>query len=162
MNCGKLYFNRIKVHYKQQVLFDHREQLIAAVLKKRAAFARAHQIVVALMEPHIDEKDFLDMLAQIGPENYADIVEERHINKLCGYPPCDVAVENVPTKKYQICGIKNKVYDITERKKFCSGHCFKASEYIKSQVPTSPLWLRDKEPNPNFKILPRENLIRTE
>ncbi|KAM8717660.1 hypothetical protein ACLKA7_004369 [Drosophila subpalustris] len=131
-----------------------REQLIAAVVKKRAALARAHQIVVALLEPHIEEQTFLAMLTEIDPHNYADIVDERHINKLCGYPLCAVAVEKVPTKQYQICGVKNKVYDLTERKKFCSGHCFKASEYIKSQIPTSPLWLRDREKRPNFKLLP--------
>ncbi|EDW12511.1 putative RNA polymerase II subunit B1 CTD phosphatase RPAP2 homolog [Drosophila mojavensis] len=135
-----------------------REQLIAAVVKKRAALARAHQIVVTLLEQQVDEQTFLSLLTQIGPENYADVVEERHINKLCGYPLCDVAVEKVPTKQYQICAIRNKVYDITERKKFCSGYCFKASEYIKSQVPTSPLWLRDTEKKPDFKLLPRENL----
>ncbi|XP_060655445.1 putative RNA polymerase II subunit B1 CTD phosphatase RPAP2 homolog [Drosophila nasuta] len=134
-----------------------REQLIAAVIKKRAALARAHQIVVTLLEPQIEEAAFIDMLAEIGPENYADVVEERHINKLCGYPLCAVAVEKVTTKKYQICGIKNKVYDLTERKKFCSGQCFKASEYIKSQIPTSPLWLRDKEQRPNFKLFPIKN-----
>ncbi|KAH8412121.1 hypothetical protein KR222_011875, partial [Zaprionus bogoriensis] len=132
----------------------YREQLIAAVLKKRAALARAQQIVVALLEPHNEEQAFLAMLTEIGPHNYVDIVDERHINKLCGYPLCDVAVENVPAKKYQICASKNKVYDLTERKKFCSGQCFKASEYIKSQVPTSPLWLRNKEPKPSFKLLP--------
>ncbi|KAH8263182.1 hypothetical protein KR044_005518 [Drosophila immigrans] len=130
------------------------EQLIAAVIKKRAALSRAQQIVVTLLEPLIEEEAFVDMLAEIGPHNYADVVDERHINKLCGYPLCDVPVEKVPTKKYQICGIKNKVYDLSERKKFCSGQCFKASEYLKSQVPTSPLWLRDKEQRPNFKLLP--------
>ncbi|EDW64593.1 putative RNA polymerase II subunit B1 CTD phosphatase RPAP2 homolog [Drosophila virilis] len=136
-----------------------REQLIAAVVKKRAAVARAHQVVVTLLEPHIEEQTFLDLLTEIGPDNYADIVEERHINKLCGYPLCDVVVEKVPVKQYQICVAKNKVYDITERKKFCSGYCFKASEYIKSQVPTSPLWLRDKEPKPNFRLMRREKEI---
>ncbi|KAH8377481.1 hypothetical protein KR093_005683, partial [Drosophila rubida] len=130
-----------------------REQLIAALVKKRTAFARAHQIVVTLLEPHIEAEAFIKMLAEIGPQNYADVIDERHINKLCGYPLCSVPVENVPTKKYQICGIKNKVYDLTERKKFCSGECFKASEYIKAQIPTSPLWLRDKEQKPDLKLL---------
>ncbi|ALC38324.1 CG34183, partial [Drosophila busckii] len=128
------------------------EQLIAAVLKKRKALARAQEIVVTLMEPHIEESAFLAMLCEIGPENYNDIVDERHINKLCGYPLCSATVIKVPTKQYQICAAKNKVYDITERKKFCSGHCFKASEFIKSQIPTSPLWLRDKEPTPHLKL----------
>ncbi|KAI8043117.1 hypothetical protein M5D96_004443, partial [Drosophila gunungcola] len=96
-----------------------RQQLIAAVVKKRAAIARAHQIVVRLLEPGIPEPEFLSM------------------------------------QKYTISASKNKVYDLTERKKFCSGYCFKASEYIKSQVPTSPLWLRDRETRPSFQLLPR-------
>lgn len=32
-------------------------------------------------------------LTEIGPHNYVDIVDERHINKLCGYPLCNVVVE---------------------------------------------------------------------
>ena len=37
-----------------------------------------------------------------------------------------------------------QVYDITERKNFCSNSCFKRSNFLKSQVSTSPLWLREK------------------
>ncbi|EDW75447.1 uncharacterized protein Dwil_GK23863 [Drosophila willistoni] len=130
-----------------------REQLIAAVLKKRKALARAQEIVVRLIEPNIQQDEFLSLLSEIDPHNYADIVEERSINKLCGYPLCSTALENVLSQKYKICGRQNKVYDITERKKFCSGHCFQASEYIKSQVPVSPLWLRDKEMKTKFQLL---------
>ncbi|XP_070072181.1 putative RNA polymerase II subunit B1 CTD phosphatase RPAP2 homolog [Drosophila takahashii] len=132
-----------------------RQQLIAAVVKKRAAIARAHEIVVRLLEPGIPEPEFLSLLWEIGPPNYSDIVDEREINKLCGYPLCSNALENIPKQKYTICASKNKVYDLTERKKFCSGYCFKASEYIKSQVPTSPLWLRDRETKVSFQLLPR-------
>nr|XP_044250836.1 putative RNA polymerase II subunit B1 CTD phosphatase RPAP2 homolog [Drosophila takahashii] len=132
-----------------------RQQLIAAVVKKRAAIARAHEIVVRLLEPGIPETEFLSLLWEIGPPNYSDIVDEREINKLCGYPLCSKTLENIPKQKYTICASKNKVYDLTERKKFCCGYCFKASEYIKSQVPTSPLWLRDRETKVSFQLLPR-------
>ncbi|XP_016976830.2 putative RNA polymerase II subunit B1 CTD phosphatase RPAP2 homolog [Drosophila rhopaloa] len=132
-----------------------RQQLIAAVVKKRAAIARAQEIVVRLMEPGIPEPEFLSLLWEIGPPNYSDIVDERDINKLCGYPLCSNVLENIPKQKYTICASKNKVYDLTERKKFCSGYCFKASEYIKAQVPTSPLWLRDRETRPSFHLLAR-------
>ncbi|KAH8353490.1 hypothetical protein KR084_011356, partial [Drosophila pseudotakahashii] len=132
-----------------------RQQLIAAVVKKRAAIARAHEIVVRLLEPGIPEPEFLSLLWEIGPPNYSDIVDERDINKLCGYPLCSNTLENIPKQKYTICASKNKVYDLTERKKFCSGYCFKASEYIKSQVPTTPLWLRDRETKASFQLLPR-------
>ncbi|XP_030376872.1 putative RNA polymerase II subunit B1 CTD phosphatase RPAP2 homolog isoform X2 [Scaptodrosophila lebanonensis] len=130
-----------------------RDQLIAAVLKKRAAIARAQQIVVSLLEPGISDETFLD-LSEIGPHNYADVIDERHVYKLCGYPLCSTVLEKIPAQKYQICAIRNKVYDLTERKKYCSGYCFRASEYIKTQIPSTPLWLRDEEPKPNFKLLP--------
>ncbi|KAH8412474.1 hypothetical protein KR009_002455, partial [Drosophila setifemur] len=133
-----------------------RQQLIAAVVKKRAAIARAHEIVVKLLEPGIPEPDFLSLLWEIDPPNYADIVDEREINQICGYPVCSNALQNVPKQKYSISVSKNKVFDLTERKKFCSGYCFKASEYIKGQVPTSPLWLRDRDVRPTFQILPRD------
>ena len=38
-----------------------------------------------------------------------------------------------------------QVYDITERKNFCSDDCYKKSNFLKSQLATSPLWLREKE-----------------
>ncbi|XP_049784269.1 putative RNA polymerase II subunit B1 CTD phosphatase RPAP2 isoform X2 [Schistocerca cancellata] len=36
---------------------------------------------------------------------------------------------------------------------FCSNHCYKAAKYLKDQLLTSPLWLRDKEEIPQFKLL---------
>lgn len=54
------------------------------------------------------------------------------------------------------------MYDITERKKFCSNSCFKSSNYLKEQLLTSPLWLRDQEIVPNIKLLPHVQQIETE
>ncbi|XP_017153456.1 putative RNA polymerase II subunit B1 CTD phosphatase RPAP2 homolog [Drosophila miranda] len=133
-----------------------RQQLIAAVVKKRAAIARAQEVVVRLLEPDVAELEFLAMLWEIAPNHYTDIVDEREISRYCGYPLCSNVLQNVPNQKYQISASQNKVYDITERKKFCSGYCFRASEYIKAQVPTSPLWLRDRELRPSFQLLPRD------
>lgn len=48
------------------------------------------------------------------------------------------------------------MYDITERKKFCSNSCFKSSNYLKEQLLTSPLWLRDQELLPEIKLLPHK------
>ena len=38
-----------------------------------------------------------------------------------------------------------QVYDITERKNFCSNDCCKRSNFLKEQVATSPLWLRERD-----------------
>jgi len=60
VNYNKYIFN--KVQFKCQVI--SRQQLIAAVVKKRAAIARAHEIVVRLLEPGIPEPEFLSLVKQ--------------------------------------------------------------------------------------------------
>lgn len=62
-------------------------------------------------------------------------------------------IYSIPKKQFHISTVSNKVYDITERKNFCSSDCFKASNYLKVQLLTSPLWLRDVEDIPEFKLL---------
>lgn len=63
---------------------------------------------------------------------------------------------SIPAKQYHISRATNKVYDITERKKFCSNSCFKSSNYLKEQLLTSPLWLRDQEALPEIRLLPHK------
>lgn len=65
-------------------------------------------------------------------------------------------ISSVPAKQYHISTVANKVYDITDRKKFCSNLCFKSSNYLKEQLLTSPLWLRDQEVLPVIKLLPHK------
>ena len=99
--------------------------------------------------------------------HYQDATEERAVSGLCGYPLCDASIDAAArdkTQKYHISMKDNKVsfeilkqhvclitdtmvfqvYDITERKNFCSNFCFKRSNFLKAQVSTSPLWLREK------------------
>uniref|UniRef100_A0A1B0BJG9 RNA polymerase II subunit B1 CTD phosphatase RPAP2 homolog n=1 Tax=Glossina palpalis gambiensis TaxID=67801 RepID=A0A1B0BJG9_9MUSC len=144
-----------------------KEKLLQAVRIKKQCNARAQLIVESLLERYVSEDDFLRKvsheliifnqpnlnLPEINQCHYNDVVDERHILHLCSYPLCGEIIETVPQQQYQISTLTNKVYDITDRKKFCSPHCFKASEYIKSQMLTSPLWLRHQEIIPAFKVL---------
>ncbi|MEJ1287096.1 RNA polymerase II associated protein 2 [Cricetulus griseus] len=52
----------------------------------------------------------------ITPAHYSDVVDERSIIKLCGYPLCQKKLGVIPKQKYRISTKTNKVYDITERK----------------------------------------------
>uniref|UniRef100_A0A1B0A503 RNA polymerase II subunit B1 CTD phosphatase RPAP2 homolog n=1 Tax=Glossina pallidipes TaxID=7398 RepID=A0A1B0A503_GLOPL len=130
-----------------------KEKLLQAVRIKKQCNARAQLIVESLLERNISEDDFLRKLPEINQCHYNDVVDERHILHLCSYPLCGEIIEIIPKQQYQISTMTNKVYDITDRKKFCSPQCFKASEYIKSQMLTSPLWLRHQEIIPVFKVL---------
>lgn len=86
-----------------------------------------------------------------------DVIEERAIIKLCGYVLCSAALTTVIDQRYHISMKKNKVYDVTRRKNFCSSRCYGACNYLLEQMFTSPLWLRDKEEIPVFKILPEKD-----
>uniref|UniRef100_A0A182WHD5 RNA polymerase II subunit B1 CTD phosphatase RPAP2 homolog n=1 Tax=Anopheles minimus TaxID=112268 RepID=A0A182WHD5_9DIPT len=139
-----------------------KEQLQKALRKKKECNDKAQRTVETLIEPGRTEEELLTLLKDINQCHMEDIIEERAIGKLCGYPLCDNALTNIPKQKYVISASKNKVYDITERKNFCSGDCYKASNFIKQQMLTSPLWLRDQEDIPNFRLLNGRQLIYRE
>lgn len=67
----------------------------------------------------------------------------------------------MPHKQYHISRTTNTIYDITERKKYCTTNCFRSSNYIKEQLFTSPLWLREHEEIPEFKLMPSEKTLDT-
>lgn len=67
-------------------------------------------------------------------------------------------LSNIPKQQFVIASSQNKVYDITERKKFCSNKCFKASLYLKEQILSTPLWVRKEDDIlPEFKLLSFDN-----
>lgn len=111
-------------------------------------------------------------MRDINQCHFEDIIQERAISLNCGYPLCPKQLDKygtklsilnpnlitlilgrIPSQKYAISLASKKVFDITERKNFCSGQCYKASNYIKNQMLTSPLWLRDQEDIPEFRLL---------
>lgn len=129
------------------------EDLQAALVKKRECEARALKIVERLIENPVPAQWFIYSLKYLSLNHLEDIIEERSIVKQCGYPICNGVIKMSPKQQYAISTKSNKVYDITERKKFCTDKCYKASIFVKEQMLRSPLWLRDKEVIPEFKLL---------
>ncbi|KAJ8877865.1 hypothetical protein PR048_022324 [Dryococelus australis] len=113
-------------------------------------------------------------LQYICESHFQDVVEERALTKLCGYPLCQGQLPPAPSQQFRISTRLNKVYDITDRKvrpimvvtniarftcmlwlqNFCSNRCYAAAKFLKQQLLMSPLWLRDKEEVPVFTLLP--------
>jgi len=81
-----------------------------------------------------------------------DVIEERTIIKLCGYVLCSKPLNVIVRQQYHISTRSNRIYDISQRKKFCSSSCYVASNHLLAQILDTPLWLRDKEVIPVFKI----------
>ncbi|KAB1274899.1 putative RNA polymerase II subunit B1 CTD phosphatase RPAP2, partial [Camelus dromedarius] len=123
----------------------------AAVRKKIEFERKALHIVEQLLEENITEEFLRECGKHITPAHYSDVVAERSIIKLCGYPLCRKKLENVPKQKYKISTKTNKVYDITERKvlySFCT-----ASKFFEAQIPKTPVWVREEERDPDFQLL---------
>ncbi|XP_076838138.1 putative RNA polymerase II subunit B1 CTD phosphatase rpap2 [Brachyhypopomus gauderio] len=134
-----------------------REVLKETLREKLELERRALQVVERLLDDNVTEDFLIDCAQLITPANYRDTVEERSIVKLCGYPICPNKLICVPTQQYKISTRTNKVYDITERKCFCSNSCYKASKFFEVQISKSPLWLRKEERPADVKLMKKED-----
>lgn len=124
---------------------EKKKLLEAKIRKQVACEEKAFRVVERLIENPISEEFLLDACQFIAPHHYEDIVEERAITKTCGYPVCSKPLTNILKQKYHISTRDNKVYDITERKNYCSNQCYKASKHLQLQISTTPLWTRKDE-----------------
>ncbi|KAG8511073.1 putative RNA polymerase II subunit B1 CTD phosphatase RPAP2, partial [Galemys pyrenaicus] len=126
---------------------------LEAAARKVEFERKALHIVEQLLEENITEEFLRECGKFITPAHYSDVVDERSIIKLCGYPLCQKKLGIIPKQKYKISTKTNKVYDITERKCFCSNFCYKASKFFEAQIPKTPVWVREDERHPDFQLL---------
>ena len=137
-----------KVKNKKVKISDEekREKIRDALMKKKSFEEKALKIVEEMLETGLSEEFLLNSANFLNQEFYKDAVEERSLTGLCGYPLCDNKRPTYKSKgKYHISLKDKKVYDLEERKYFCSNDCFKASNFYRNQLETSPLWLRETE-----------------
>ncbi|XP_037132041.1 putative RNA polymerase II subunit B1 CTD phosphatase rpap2 [Syngnathus acus] len=130
-----------------------RREAIRETLRERLELEkRALQVVERLLEDSVSDDFLLDCAKFITSANYKDAVEERFITKLCGYPLCSNKLNKIPKQQFKISTQTNKVYDITERKCFCSNFCYRASKEFELQISKTPLWLRQDEGLAEIKL----------
>ncbi|XP_033731935.1 putative RNA polymerase II subunit B1 CTD phosphatase RPAP2 isoform X2 [Pecten maximus] len=132
---------------------ERRKKVEHDLRRRQECEKRAFHIVEKMLDGPVAETSLLQDALHICPNHYDDIIEERAIAKLCGYPICQNPLGQIPKQKYHISTRSNKVYDITARKNFCSNQCFTASQYFRRQLLTAPLWTREHMPNKGFKLL---------
>ncbi|KAF5273308.1 hypothetical protein FQR65_LT04730 [Abscondita terminalis] len=131
-----------------------KDRILLTLQKKKECETRAMKTLEFLIEGKIRAEVFFRCINHLNRSYYADVVEERSITRLCGYCMCGKKIPTMPAKQYAIDSKHNKVYDVTNRKKFCSDYCYKASNHIEKQIDDSPLWLRDSHDFPKYTLLP--------
>ena len=124
-----------------------RAQLEATVRAKVSCDKAAYDVQWLLLEPAVPEAA-LDAAAEVlQPEHYEDIVVERALDGLCGFPCCgEVAPARGQGRKIHVSLSDKKVYDISGLHNFCGRACAQRSQaYLQRLQPVS-LFLRTGDP----------------
>jgi hypothetical protein len=89
-----------------------------------------YKMQLSLLDGIKDERQLFAAGSLMSQSDYQDIVAERSIAKVCGYPLCRIFLpsERPHKGKYRIELKEHKVYDLTETYKYCSTSCMVNSQ----------------------------------
>jgi len=121
-----------------------RAETEAGIRAKVACEKAAYEVQWSLLEPGVTAEELNVAARVLQPHHYEDVVTERAIDGLCGYPPCSKAA---PRKgqgpKLHVSIDDRKVYDISSLHCFCDRECARRSHEYISTLSTTSLFLRE-------------------
>ncbi|KAJ0232364.1 putative RNA polymerase II subunit B1 CTD phosphatase RPAP2 [Hirschfeldia incana] len=89
-----------------------------------------HKIQLALLNGAATSQNHIFSAGKLmSQSDYEDVVTERTIAKLCGYPLCRSSLPSDVSRrgKYRVSLKEHRVYDVRETRKFCSSECLVSS-----------------------------------
>uniref|UniRef100_A0A914VLM8 RNA polymerase II subunit B1 CTD phosphatase RPAP2 homolog n=1 Tax=Plectus sambesii TaxID=2011161 RepID=A0A914VLM8_9BILA len=105
-----------------------------------------YDTIIALSDP-ISNDVLQSKLHLLDVQSWHEVVEERYLGRLCGFPTCSKKVHVELKQKYKINRQSKKVYDSSaEELKFCSKECLAKHQYVLTLVESQPLWLTGDRP----------------
>lgn len=142
---------------KSPISEERRAEIETKIRHRVTLEKKAFELVKHLaITDSVTEEELVDIGRNISRQQYLDVTEERSIEKLCGYPLCSEPLKDIIRQKYKISLVNKTVYDLTERKKFCSNQCYEASKHFQSQISETPAWLREAETSVKITVLHRD------
>ncbi|KAI5079768.1 hypothetical protein GOP47_0005247 [Adiantum capillus-veneris] len=109
-----------------------------AMAKSVAAVkSSVYSVQLCLLDGISDEDKLRAAGKVLTHSEYTDVVTERSIVDMCGYPLCANSLpSNFPHKgRYRIALREHKVYDLQETRLFCSSDCLVASKTFAASLP---------------------------
>lgn len=99
--------------------------------------------VESMLKPDIHTDDLRLGENFICQSDYDNVVQERFILKLCGYPLCPNKLTKEWKQKYHVSLRDKRIYDVEVRKLYCSVRCMDVStQYRENNLPEQPIWMR--------------------
>lgn len=101
-----------------------------------------------------DVRILKDALALFQPSDYDSLIEERNINRLCGYALCPRPNKLQPTSATRvIVRDRGKVVNRSTLEQWCSDGCGKRALYLKVQLHEEPAWEGGRKGRVNITLL---------
>jgi hypothetical protein len=127
---------------KKTMTTEERAELEKKIRAKVACEKAAYDVQWKLLDP-VSEAALTAAAAVLQPHHYEDVVTERAIDGLCGFPLCsEVAPARGQGRKIHVSLSSHKAYDISGLHNFCGRACAaRSKQYMESLQPTS-LFLR--------------------
>ncbi|KAH7703893.1 Protein R08D7.2 [Aphelenchoides avenae] len=118
-------------------LEEEKARLVLEAKRRRMVF----EAICALSDP-VSEDVMRKHLDVLDVNSWAEVVEERYLGKLCGFPTCSNSLASKSAQKYRIDRKNKKIFEVcAEYQKFCSTRCFDCSAVVSSQLSELPIWL---------------------
>lgn len=128
---------------KEPMTPEEKARMEARIRAKVACDKAAYDVQMLLIEPGISDEALKCAAEVLQPHHYNDIVEERALDGLCGFPSCSaVAPAKGQGKKLHISLSAHKVYDISTLHNFCGRECAAHSRRYAETLQSTSLFLR--------------------
>lgn len=125
------------------------------VLKILECRRRIVDFVESMLEPGIELDQLRAGEGLICQADFNDIVQERYILRLCGYPLCSNKLTKEWRQRYHLSVKDKRIYDVEVRKLYCSVNCMDRSiKYRDENLPQQPIWMRLEGYDINVHIPP--------
>eukprot|EP01041_Mallomonas_annulata_P000085 gene85-107_t len=105
----------------------------------RAVDTKVFEIQSSLLPACLNQND-LDLAKKwIQPRHYEEIIEERCVSNLCGFPSCPNELKNQISQLYRISYREKRIYEVDNTAQYCSTHCqLKSLAYSRSLDESAP------------------------
>ncbi|KAM3728216.1 putative RNA polymerase II subunit [Dirofilaria immitis] len=135
---------------------SHEEEVIKKEESRLAKEQRLRKVVynaIVTLSECVVEATLQKMLNSLDRSSWMEVIEERYLGRMCGFPLCTNPVEVRNVQKYRIDLRNKKVFEQSAViNKFCSRSCFLRFIAVRSQLKTEPLWIRGDEEVKTFDL----------
>ncbi|VDO35106.1 unnamed protein product [Onchocerca flexuosa] len=122
------------------------EEVVDRLVKEQRLRKTVYNAIVTLSEGVVETTTLQRMLNSLDQNSWMEVVEERYLGRMCGFPLCTNPVQVKKSQKYRIDLKNKKVFERSaEIDKFCCRSCFLRSAAVRAQLEAEPLWIRGDE-----------------